>query len=192
MLSAIAVACSGSGSPVSEAQRAHAEGGVAEVEKPDAFGRVGRGELQAEAAELALGVQDDDGGVGVADVVEVGAQHGGGLAAALAADEQACRSGGRRGGSARRRWPRAAPAAPGRGAGGGARVPAVSVLMRRSRGAARRARGRRARRGRGGSRAASGCGGWRCGGRARLSCGRSAGRAGARPRRRRSAREARG
>ena len=88
MLSAIAVACSGSGSPSREAQRAHAEGGVAEVEKPDALGRVGRGELQAEAAEFALGVQDDDGGVVVADVVEVGAQHGGGLAAALAADEQ--------------------------------------------------------------------------------------------------------
>ena len=44
--------------------------------------------VQAEAAELALGVEHDDGGVGVADVVEVGAQHRRGLADALAADQQ--------------------------------------------------------------------------------------------------------
>ena len=75
-------------------------GGVAEVEEPDALGAVGRGEREAEAAELALGVEHDDGGVVVAQVAEVEAQHRGGLARALAADEQRAVACGRRGGSA--------------------------------------------------------------------------------------------
>ena len=41
------------------AQRAHAERGSAEVQEPDALAAVGRREAQAQARELALGVDDD-------------------------------------------------------------------------------------------------------------------------------------
>ena len=55
-----------------EAQRAHPERGVAEVQVPEPLGRVRRCEAQAQPAELALGVQDDHGGVLVAHVIQVG------------------------------------------------------------------------------------------------------------------------
>ena len=48
-----------------EPQRAHPERRVPEVQEPDALATVGRREPQAQPAELALGVEDDDRRVGV-------------------------------------------------------------------------------------------------------------------------------
>ena len=70
------------------AQRGHPECRPAEVKEPDALAAVGWSELQRQVRELGLRVKDDDGGVGVADVIEVHAQLDAGLARALPADHQ--------------------------------------------------------------------------------------------------------
>ena len=113
-----------------EPQRAHAEQRVAEVQEPDVLAAVGRGEPQAQAAELALGVEHDHGRVVIAHVAQVQAQQGRALTASLAADQQravlAVVGVDQAGAVARR----AGPAAAGRGGDGGGRAPAARVLRR--------------------------------------------------------------